>query len=96
MDGIVNPRRPGSLRWRKGPLVVWRGVRRGVRGTMRDTVRRWAGRRRTDAVAPGVCAHRTRVGMDSYQLPSVAYGSAGKPKVPKMTPQKGPAQTFQV
>ena len=56
---------------------------------------RSVGRRRTDAVALGVRGHRTRVGIDSYQHPSVAYRSAGKPKVPKMAPRKGPAQTFQ-
>ena len=33
-----------------------------------------------DRVALGVCLYWTRVGMDSYQRPSVAYGSAGKPK----------------
>ena len=44
--------------------------------------------------APGACAHRGRIGEDSYQPPRVTYGSIGKPKVPGMARVKSAAYTF--
>ena len=44
--------------------------------------------------ALGSCFHSTRIGMHSYQHPSVAYGSARNQKVLKMGPVKSPVQTF--
>ena len=44
--------------------------------------------------ALGSCLHSNRIGMDSYQHPSVAYGSARNQKVLKMSPVKSPVQTF--
>ena len=44
--------------------------------------------------ALGSCADCTRIGMDSYERPVVAYTSARKPKVLKMGPVKSPVQTF--
>ena len=67
---------------------AWHPLRHGTVGR--------SGAEKADAVALGVCGHRNRVGVDSYQLPLVVYGSARKPKVPKMGRLKGPAQTFQV
>ena len=38
--------------------------------------------------ALGSCRHCIRIGMDSYQLPTVAYGAARKP--PKSAQNMGP------
>ena len=46
-------------------------------GTRRD---RLVDRRRIDGVALSACLYRNRVRKDSYQRPSVAYGSVRKPK----------------
>ena len=91
----VNPCHPGTMGRRKGGFVcaVGRAARRALHPARHGTAG-GSGTAETYAVALGACAHRTRVGVDSYQRPSVAYGSAGKLKWPKSGQVKGPAQTF--